>query len=129
MSVLFLKYVHIVAVAVSFALFFVRGLWVMRSFPPPQEPWVRLLPHVVDTVLVLSALLMLWELQKRGWPGDWFSIKLICVAAYAILVFALLRFSRGLGIRIVAWIGAMGIFLFTTTVAVLHNPMGIFSIL
>lgn len=129
MSILFLKYVHIVAVAVSFALFFVRGLWVMRSYPPPQEPWVRHLPHVVDTILVISALLVLWEKQSQGWPGEWLSVKLVCTAAFAILAFAVLRFARGLGIRILAWVGAIAIYLFITTVAVLHHPMGIFSIL
>jgi uncharacterized membrane protein SirB2 len=128
MSIPFLKYVHIVAVAVAFALFFVRGLWVMRSYPPPQEPWVRRLPYVVDSVLVISALLVLWEKQKLGWPGDWFSVKLLCIAAYAILALAVLKFARGLGTKILAWIGAMGIFLFITTVAVLRHPLGVFSL-
>ena len=129
MSILFLKYVHIVAVAVSFALFFVRGLWVMRSYPPPQEAWVRHLPHLVDAVLVASALMVLGGKLTHGWPGDWFSTKLVCIAAYAILAFVVLKFSRSLGLRILAWVGAMAIFLFVTTVAVLHHPLGIFSLL
>lgn len=129
MNAIFLKYIHIVAVAVSFALFFVRGLWVMRSYPSPQESWVRYLPHVVDAVLVGSALALLYESRNHGWPGDWMAVKLALIAVYVALVLVVLIFAKSLALKVMTWLVALLVFLFVTTVAVLRHPLGIFSLL
>jgi uncharacterized membrane protein SirB2 len=127
MSLVFLKYFHIVSAAASFALFFVRGLWVMQSYPDPQEKWVRALPHLVDAVLVLSAVAMLALSPLNGWPGDWLTVKLGLVAVYAMLSLYLFRGARLLATKILSWLLGLLVFLYTTTIAVLHNPLGILS--
>ena len=129
MSLLFLKYLHIVCVAASFGLFFLRGLWVMQSYPEPQEKWVRVLPHVVDAVLVLSAVVMLATSPLSSWPGDWLTVKLLLVVVYAMLTLFLFRAARGLATKILAWLLALLVLLFITTIAVLHSPLGILSVL
>jgi uncharacterized membrane protein SirB2 len=126
---LVVKYIHIVSVTVTFALFFVRGLWVLRTYPSPQEQWVRFLPYVVDAVLVASALVFLWGARHLGWPGQWFTVKLALIAVYAVLAIVVLKFARGFGVKVLTWIAALLIFLFVTTIAVLHHPLGILSLL
>lgn len=128
MSSLFLKYLHIVAVAAAFALFFVRGLWVMQSYPDPQERWVRVLPHAVDGVVVLSAVAML-VMSPKGWPGDWLTVKLVLIAVYVVLALYLFRAARALATKFLAWLLGLLAFLFVTTIAVLHHPLGILSVL
>ena len=125
---LVVKYVHIVAVSVTFALFFVRGLWVLRAYPSPQESWIRYVPHVVDTVIVVSALVFLWDTRNLGWPGPWLTVKLTLIAVYVLLGIVVLKFAQGLGIKVLTWIAALSMFLFVTTIAVLRNPLGIFSL-
>lgn len=129
MNLLFLKYLHIVSVAASFALFFVRGLWVMQSYPDSQEKWVRVLPHVVDAVLVLSAVAMLATSPLNGWPGDWLTVKLALIVVYAMLALYLFRGARALTTKILVWLLALLVLLFITAIAVLHNPLGILSVL
>ena len=129
MSSLFLKYVHIVCVAASFALFFVRGLWIIRSYPQSQERWARILPHVVDTALVISAVWLLFSSPQKGWPGDWLTIKLLLIAAYVALAQYVFHVARGLVTRMLLWVMALLVFLFVTTVAVLHDPRGILVVL
>ncbi len=129
MTLFFLKYLHIVSVAASFGLFFLRGLWVMQSYPDSQEKWVRVLPHVVDSVLVLSALSMLVMSPVKGWPGDWLTVKLALVVVYVVLALFLFRSTRGLAARFLAWLLGLLVLLFIATVAVLHNPLGILSVL
>ena len=129
MNILLLKYVHIVSVAVSFGLFFVRGLWLMRSYPEPQEQWVRVLPYVVDTALVVSALVVMMMSPQKGWPGDWLSVKLVLVVIYAALVLYLFRWARGRAPKVVVWIVALIVFLFVTTISVVRDPLVILSLL
>ena len=129
MNLLFLKYLHIISVAASFALFFVRGLWVMQSFPEPQEKWVRVLPHAVDAVLVLSGLALLAMSPLSGWPGDWLTVKLALVIVYAALALYLFRGARAMAVKILAWLPALLILLFIATIAVLRNPLGSLAVL
>jgi uncharacterized membrane protein SirB2 len=129
MTLIFLKYLHIVSVAASFALFFMRGLWMMQSYPDSQEKWVRVLPHGVDAVLVLSAVATLATSPLSGWPGDWLTVKLALLIVYASLSLYVFRGARAPATRILAWLLALFVFLLVTTIAVLRHPLGIFSVL
>jgi uncharacterized membrane protein SirB2 len=124
---LFLKYLHVICVAASFALFFVRGLWITRAYPPAQETWVRTLPHVVDGLLILSALGMVATASRFDW-GLWMQVKLGLIVMYFALAVMVFRASTRRGFKIAAWAGGLGLFLYVTTVAVLQHPMGVFSL-
>ncbi len=54
MSYLAIKYVHFGTVIASFSLFFLRGLWMMAAPEKLAARWVRVVPHVIDTVLLAS---------------------------------------------------------------------------
>lgn len=121
-----LKYIHIVCVAASFALLFVRGLWVLRAFPPAPEPWVRMIPHVIDGALLASAAAMVTLGGSRGWP-DWLSVKLVLTGVFIGLTVLVFHVVKNRLAKAVFWIGAMLMFLFIATVAVLQHPAGIFD--
>jgi len=125
---LLFKYLHILCVAASFALLFVRGLWLLRAFPVAQETWVRMLPHAVDGLLVLTAVAMLSLASGKAWP-DWLWVKLGLIVVYAVLSLIVFHVARNRWQRGVAWIAALLVFLFVTTVAVLQNPLGILILL
>ncbi len=123
-----LKYLHISSVAASFAFFVIRGIWTLRAYPPAPEPWVRIVPHAVDAVMLTSALAMLYMLPSKGWPGDWMTVKILLLAAYVVLSLFVLKWFRVRALKFVTWILALLVFLFITSVAVLQHPMGIFSL-
>ncbi|OGA16994.1 MAG: hypothetical protein A3H32_18650 [Betaproteobacteria bacterium RIFCSPLOWO2_02_FULL_63_19] len=129
MSVFYIKYVHIVAIAVAFALFFVKGIWVLQSYPDSQERWARAVPNIAYAVVAVSAVLMLLESPLKGWPGNWLTVKLVLVAVFAVLSVYLFRVARATIVKMLVWILALGVFLFVTTIAVLRDPIGIFSVL
>jgi len=129
MNYLTLKYLHIICVAGSFSLFFIRGIWLLRSYPHAQEPWIRALPHVIDTLLVASAIGMLALAPKGIWDGDWMLIKVVLVVVYAVMSVLLLRLAKSKIQKILLWVAALLVFLFATTVSVLHHPLGIFLVL
>jgi len=129
MSVLFIKYVHIFAIAVAFALFFLRGIWELRSYPDSQERWVRAIPNIAYIIVAISAGLMLVMSPLRGWPGDWLTVKLVLTGIFAVLAMYLFRVVQATIVKILVWLLALVVFLFVTTIAVLRNPMGILSVL
>jgi len=128
MNYLTLKYLHIICVAASFSLFFIRGIWVIRSYPPAQEIWVRVLPHCVDALLIATALGMLALGPSSLWAGNWLAVKIALVLVYVATSFYVLKFVKTRALKISLWSIALVVFLFATTVAVLHHPSGIFLI-
>ena len=67
------KYVHVISVVLSVSGFFLRGLLMMRDSPMLRARWIRVLPHINDTVLLIAALTMtvndalLTQLGVRLW--------------------------------------------------------------
>ena len=53
-----LKVIHLTPAAVSYALFVVRGIWMISGSPRLTQHWVRIVPHVNDTLLLVAAIWM-----------------------------------------------------------------------
>ncbi len=51
-----LKAIHIGTVAVSYILFLVRGIWMLSDLPLLHQRWVRIVPHVNDTLLLAAGV-------------------------------------------------------------------------
>lgn len=51
-----LKYLHPACVVLSGTGFVLRGIWMLQGSPMLARRWVCVLPHVVDTALLASAL-------------------------------------------------------------------------
>ncbi len=128
MSYIFLKYIHIFFVATSFALFFMRGLWMMRGDPAPHEAWVRMLPQVADGLLLIAAIGLISTTPRWEW-STWIEVKFAMIAIYAVLALAVFREGRPRWQKGLAWVLALLVFLQITSVAVLKLPGGIFAVL
>lgn len=117
MSYALVKLVHMSTAALSFGLFFLRGIWMLQAPARLQTRWVRIVPHVVDTVLLASAVtLAVWS---RQYPvaQDWLTAKVLALFVYIALGTVALRRGRSRAVRILAWIGALGVFVYIVAVA------------
>jgi len=66
-------------------LFVLRGVWRMRAPDRLDRRWVRILPHVVDSVLLASAIGL--AAMLASWPGKdgWLTAKVAALVAYVLL--------------------------------------------
>ena len=64
MSYALLKMIHVGSVIVSYLLFILRGIWMMQDSQNLRQRWVRILPHVVDTILLTSAIALAMIIQQ-----------------------------------------------------------------
>jgi len=125
-SYLIIKGIHITCAAASGALFVVRGIWHLQDSDRLQRPWVRIVPHAVDALLLVSAVfLMLLSGQYPGLTG-WLSVKLIAVFLYIGLGLLAFRFARRASVRLGAWLGALIVFAYIVYVALTRQlaPFG-----
>jgi len=117
------KYVHVAAVAISFALFFLRGVWMMRGSSLLARRWVRVVPHVNDTVLLAAGVWLAALLRQVPGLSPWITAKLVGLVLYIALGMLALRFLRRKGARIAAWLAALVVFGYIVAVAVSHDPL------
>lgn len=121
-----IKLVHVGAAALSIAGFTLRGAWMLRSPQQLRETWVRIVPHVIDTVLLASALWLAWQLGAEGTRG-WLLAKLIALLVYIGLGTIALKRGRTQGVRVAAFAGALATFAYIVTVAIAKSPLGLLA--
>ena len=123
MSYLALKYVHVVCVAVSYVLFFVRGVWMMRESSWLARRWVRIVPHVVDTLLLASAIALAVMIRQYPFTTPWLTAKVSGLVAYIVLGMMALKRGKTKRARVTAWIAAQAIFFYVAAVALTKDPL------
>lgn len=127
MTYLVLKYIHVGCVALSGSGFFVRGVWMLAESPILKQRWVRVVPHVIDTVLLGSAITMLVISAQSPFAQSWLTAKLIGLVAYILLGMMALKRGRSKKVRAVFFVAALVAFAYIVSVALARSPLGFFS--
>lgn len=120
---LMLKAVHLACVVASYALFFTRGVWMMRESALLHTRWVKIVPHVIDTVLLLSAIAMAVMIRQYPFVHGWLTAKIVGLVIYIGLGMVALRYGKTRQTRIAAWIAAQAVFLYIVAVALTRSPL------
>ena len=120
---LLLKYVHVTCAVLSISGYLLRGVWMMRASPWLQKKWVRIAPHIIDTALLGSAILLSMEIQQYPFVQGWLTAKVLALMAYIVVGAIGLRYGRTKKIRITAWLGAIAIFSYIVLVALTRQVL------
>ena len=123
MSYAALKMIHITSVAISYLLFSLRSVWMMQESTALQQRWVKIMPHMVDTVLLASAIALAIMLHQDPIHNSWLSAKIAGLLLYIGFGMVALRFGRTRKARISALIAAQIVFLYIVLVALTKNPV------
>lgn len=124
-----LKAVHVGAVVLSGTLFALRGAWRLVRPEATLALPMRVLPHVVDTVLLLSALALAASWIRDGLPIGWIGVKVILLAAYIGIGMVALRRGLPAGPRLAALAAAALAFAGIVGVAFTKSPTGVLGAL
>lgn len=118
-----LRLLHIGTVYVTLALFLLRGFWMLLDSPSLGQRWVKIVPHVNDTLLLIAAigLVVVAEIDPLDQP--WIMAKIIGLLAYIGLGTVALKRGRTKTIRVKAFVAALGVFAYIVAVAVTKQVM------
>lgn len=123
MDYLFVKHLHMGLAALSGALFLLRGAWMLAASPMLHKSAVRRLPHLVDTLLLASAVtLAVWSGQSP-FERPWLAAKIGALLAYIVLGSIALKYGRTPLQRACAFGAALACFGYIAGVAVTKNPL------
>ena len=118
-----LRTLHVICVVASYTLFVVRGVWMLHASPRLNERWVRVVPHVVDTVLLASAIAMVVMSRQYPFVAGWLTAKVVALIAYIGLGMLALHRVRTRGVRLAAWIAAQAVFIYIVAVALTRQAL------
>ncbi len=124
---LWLKYIHMSAVLLSFTGFVLRAGWMLADSPMLKNRWVRVLPHIIDSVLLVSALWLVYLMSLPLLQTDWLLAKIIALLVYIGLGTLALKRARTKAQRLVFSVLALVVFLYIVSVAMSKSVYGFFA--
>ena len=127
MSYLILKNLHLATIAITLTLFLLRGFWMMADSPRLQARWVRIVPHINDSLLLASGISLAVLMQQYPLVHGWLTAKLFALIAYIVLGTLALKRGKTKAQRVTAWIAALLVFGYMLAVARAHDPFPFIS--
>lgn len=87
-----IKLIHVGTAFISISLFIVRGIWVLRDSPMMKKKWLKIVPHINDTILFTTAIILAITIHQYPFVDSWLTAKFSALIIYIILgMFALKR--------------------------------------
>ncbi len=104
-----MKHTHLLLIGLSVVLFIVRFGLMLADSPLRQNKVMKIAPHAIDTVLLISGLglIMVTGFMPFTEGGAWLTNKITCVLAYIALGVFAFRGSNRL-LQVFAFLGALG---------------------
>jgi uncharacterized membrane protein SirB2 len=129
MDYLISKCVHEGSAFVSLVAFITCGIWMMTAPVRLQQRWVKVAPHIVDTMLLASAIALVWQLGGLEMlrTQNWLVAKIAALLLYIVLGSLALKRGRTRRTRIAAFVAAIAVFSYIVSVAVTKSPWGFVS--
>jgi uncharacterized membrane protein SirB2 len=115
--------------ALSIAGFLARGVLMLKDSPLLGQRLVRVVPHIVDTLLLASALWLIWFLGASPLEQPWLAAKIAALFAYIGFGMVALRRGRSKGVRAAAFAAALVAALYIVAVAFSRDARGPLALL
>jgi len=107
------KHLHLTAVVLTFIFFVLRFVLLMMQSPALQKKWLKVLPHIFDTLLIITIVWLCVQLSIYPIVNGWASAKLTGLVCYILSMFLALRWAKSNLWRIVGAVSTVFWFVMT----------------
>ncbi|EQD52930.1 up-regulator, SirB [mine drainage metagenome] len=123
----FLLASHVFMATLSVSLLIYRGMRRLARNPVPDTRWLRITPHIVDTLLLVTGIALAWALGLDPLTVTWLGVKLLLIVAYIAVGLLAFRVSGPRAIRLGVFILALLIFADIVAIAITRSPWGFWA--
>ncbi|OUR61969.1 SirB family protein [Colwellia sp. 39_35_sub15_T18] len=117
------KHLHLTLAAISVGLFTLRFFWTLANSSKLQAKWVKITPHIVDTLLLGIGIVMAVQYSINPLEQLWLGEKILAVLAYIFTGYYTLKLARNKGMQIIGYLGAMGWVMLIVRLAMTREPL------
>ncbi len=89
-----IKSIHLAAVTLTIIGFIIRAFLAINNSSWLKGRVIKILPHIIDTILFGSGLTLLWQAKFYPTTNNWMAIKLILIFLYLICGFYVLKLAK-----------------------------------
>lgn len=122
-----LMHLHMGLAMVSIMGFVLRFVWMYRGSAVFEHRLTKVLPHIVDTLLLLAGVRLMFILRQYPLVDTWLSMKLLLLLVYIGLATFALKRARNRTMRLVFFWAAVLVFSQMVGVALKHSAWGWFA--
>jgi len=112
-----LKMIHISAAILTISGFALRGFWMLIDSPNLERRVVRIAPHIIDTVFLLSGIGLIWTLKLPVLNQPWLLTKFVALIVYILLGTIALKRGKTRRARLMTFVLALVTFAYIAGVA------------
>lgn len=117
-----IKHLHMLLAMVSLLLFLGRWILALMESPLLQRKWLKIAPHINDTLLLGAGLWLAVLLHLSPGSQPWLLAKLIALVGYIAAGMVALKSRRPL-LRTLSGVAALGLFGYMVGAALLKSPL------
>jgi len=122
-----IKHTHMTLVFLSISGFILRFIW-KQAYPQLfARKWVKVIPHFVDTLLLLFGIGLTLMVSQYPVTHAWLSAKIIGLILYIILGMMALKRCHSKTGQFISFFSAIFVFAWIVSVALSHQALGFFS--
>lgn len=118
-----LKHIHMLCALLSMLGFLMRSTWAFQGSALLQKKPVKILPHIIDTVFLLSAIGLTFAINQYPFVNGWVTAKLLGLIAYIVLGTLTLKRARNNQQRAIYFGLAILVYIYIVFVAKSHNVL------
>jgi len=115
-----LKNLHIMLAYLTTIGFVIRGLWSIMDSPLRQQKWVRVVPHVIDTLLLVIGITLAFNIGASLTSG-WLAAKLLALLGYIGFGVLAMR-AAGRPLKVLGFVAALACVGYMFAVAFTRSP-------
>jgi uncharacterized membrane protein SirB2 len=108
--------------AVSSPLMFSLRAWRSIRGLEPARGWLRVTPHVVDSLLLLAGSGLALIIRQYPFLDAWLTAKLLALIAYIAAGHVAVRRARSVRGKLTAWLIGLALVLYIFAVAITRSP-------
>ena len=118
-----LKLLHISFATISISGFIARGILALRQSRLLQQRWLKVIPHLNDTLLLVSAITLAIQAGYNPLQHGWLAAKIVLLFFYIGFGMMALRFAKRRGSRMVFFILAILTFAWIVSIAITKSVL------
>jgi uncharacterized membrane protein SirB2 len=115
------KIIHVGCAMLTLVSFSLRGIWMLYWPTMLKRAAVRIVPHVIDTVLLATAIVLMIQTRQYPLVQNWLTAKIAAVVVYIVLGSVALKRGHTRAIRIGAWLAALAAYGYIVAVALTRD--------
>ncbi|EAR08109.1 SirB2 family protein [Reinekea blandensis] len=119
---LMIKHLHMTLALISILGFIVRGALAINQHSIMQQKWIRILPHIIDTGLIVAAIYLAWFLRLNPITQPWLAVKIVALVVYIVLGARVIKRRGSVKAQWVTYAAAIATFAYIGAVAMTRSP-------